>query len=149
MAKALSGYLTRAEWQLAFALSFAHQHLGAVEPFDSLGDELRYSVQYLGENGFEFAGLVLTTDGRLLPIEPEPFCQANLETCAAIACGIAPDYPEILRAAIDFGETAIPHLSHDLEMLRQTLAEVGEAAGEIRVASPEVRATLSRQRSCQ
>jgi len=139
---ALSGYLTRAEWQLAFALSFAHQHLGAVGGFDSLGDELRYAVQYLAENGFRFAAIVLTADSLLVPIEPEPICEENLQACAALACGAVPDYPALLRAAIAFAEFSIPHLTHDIDMLRQSLSEVGEVIEDIAVGRSAVREVL-------
>lgn len=125
---ALSAYLTRATWLLAFALSFAQQHISAaVEPFDSLGEELRCAVQYLAENGLQLAALGLTTDGRLVPVEPEPICEENLPTSTAPAYGAVHEHPALLCAAIAFGETAISHRPHDLDMLRQTLTEVGEA----------------------
>src|SRR6185436_15445040 len=67
--RALSAYLTRQEWQLCFALSFAHQLLSEAGPFDSFAEELRYAIRYLAENGMEFEAVRATIDGRIVPTQ--------------------------------------------------------------------------------
>ena len=120
----LSAYLTRSEWQLAFALSYAHQLFEAVGPFDSLAEELRYAIRYLAENGMEFEALRVAADGRIVPTQDEPVCPENAALVAEILRGGAPDYKAHLADAIPFAEDMLPHLRGDLEILEEALAEV-------------------------
>jgi hypothetical protein len=131
--RALSAYLTREEWQLAFALSFAHEFLGDAGPFASFGESLRYAVSYLAQNGMEFQGVTVTSDGRIIPTQEEPVCPENLASCALIVYGSAPDYETHLPAAIAFAEEVVPHLSHDIEMMNQAFGEVCETVEDMRV----------------
>jgi hypothetical protein len=131
----LSAYLTREEWQLAFAISFAHQYLGDAGPFNSFGEEMRYAVTYLGQNGMEFQGIAVTADGRIVPTQEDPVCEANLASCALMVYGSSPDYETHLPAALDFAEEVIPHLRSDIEMIEQVFHEVCEAVADLRVES--------------
>src|SRR5262245_43033709 len=107
--RALSAYLTRQEWQLCFALPFAHQLLSEAGPFDSFAEELRYAIRYLAENGMEFEAVRATIDGRIVPTQEEPVCEENLASCALIVYGGSPDYETHLGDAITFAEEAVPH----------------------------------------
>ena len=120
----LSAYLTRAEWQLAFAPSYAHQLFEVVRPFDSLAEELRYAVRYLAENGLEFETVRVEADGRIVPTQDEPVCPENAALVAEILRGGAPDYEAQLAEAIPFAEDAAPHLRGHIELLVEALAEV-------------------------
>lgn len=125
----LSAYLSRQEWQLVFALSFVHQALGDAGPFDSFGDELRYAVAWLAENGFEFEGLKVLADGRIVPKQEAPICPENLASCALILYSSAPDYRTHLEAAAFVLAERTPHLRHEIDRIHEALSEV-EAALE-------------------
>ncbi len=133
--RALSAYLTREEWQLCFAVSFAHQYLGDAGPFDSLADELRYAITYLSQNGMDFEALAVAADGRIVPTQEEPVCEGNLASCALIVYGGSPDYETHLPAAIAYAEEVVPHLHSDIEMLREALADVSQTVEDNRRSS--------------
>jgi len=138
----LSAYLTREEWQLAFAISFAHQFLGDAGPFDTFGQEMRYAVVYLGQNGMVFQGVAVTADGRVIPIQEEPVCEENLASCALMVYGGSPDYATHLPAALDYAEEVIPHLRADIEMIEQAYHEVCEAVEDGRLEARRALAEL-------
>ncbi len=131
----LSAYLTREEWQLCFALSFAHEFLADAGPFSTLGESLRYAVAYLAENGMEFQGVAVTADGRIIPNHEDPVCPENLASCALIVYGSSPDYETHLPAAIEYAAEVIPHLRNDIEMMNQAYMEVCETVEDMRVLS--------------
>lgn len=126
---ALSAYLSREEWQLVFALSFAHQALGEAGPFETFADELRYAVAWLAENGFEFEALQVLADGRIVPTCETPICPENLASCALIVYGSAPDYRTHLEAAAAVLAERAPHLRREIERLHEALSQI-EAALE-------------------
>lgn len=134
-------WMTRQEWQLAFALSGALEAERLIEGGQSLGAAMRAAVVYLSRKyDFFWTGLTVDQDGALWTRREEPVEVANELFVTALRRGVALSYDVHFPAAIEEIERREPGARLELDMLRQAWSTIRRVAAEqrekIRVMSP-------------
>lgn len=112
-------WLTREEWQLAYALSFAADDAGLLADLglDTVNKQLLWAVSYLnGECGYELKGIHIRDDGEYLAKQEDPVEPGNVLTIQLMRRMETPDYavhvPDALAYARErrIGGAVIPLL---------------------------------------
>lgn len=130
-------WLSREEWQLLHATSFAWEVFGLMPETRNVTAGYRYVIAQLQrEHGYEFDGLALDDEGDLWAKTEEPICPENILTIELMRSGMAPDYEVHLKAAIAYAGERIP--GFDVEPLRAALAILEKKAAQIREVRPDL-----------
>lgn len=98
-------WLTRGEWQLLYALSFAMEGAGLIDPkTDTLPRAMVAAMRYVQELGFSFKGCRATDSGRVLRTQHGVVEARNVLSLHQLGLGKVPDYETHLARAIFLAE---------------------------------------------
>ena len=134
----ISAFLNPGEWALCFALSAARKAADEdAEHLPTHGHELLAATRRLAELGFRFEHLVVSADGRIVPVGEPPHPE-NLRNYFRLAAGTL-GYDDIFRQAIAVAEERrLP--AEVRELLREALAEIDQAVREVVARAAELAA---------
>lgn len=141
-------WLSRGEWQLVYALSFAMEGAGLILGIHNLRDTMLCAMRYVQERGFKFRGCRATEQGRVERTRHGMVEPRNVLSLIALTRGKTPDYVTHFARAIFLVE----HHYRDenlLDLLRAaeadlqaTLKTIPKAPADLREAIKERGARL-------